>query len=152
MSDIKQNLKSNGIILPQTPAAAGNYIATTIAGNLMFISGQLPFRDGKLIYKGQLGKELTTEDGKAAAGLCALNLLSQITSSLKQYTLKQIVKIEGFINCSESFSEHATVLNGASDLLSKALLEKSGHIRTVMGCNSLPLGAAIEISAIIELE
>jgi len=152
MSDIKQNIKDNGITLPQTPIAVGNYHATINAGKLMFISGQLPFKNGKLLYKGQLGKELTTEDGKAAAELCALNLLSQITNSLQQYKLKQIVKIEGFINCSESFSEHAIVLNGASDLLSKALLEKAGHIRTVIGCTSLPLGAAIEIAAIIELE
>lgn len=152
MKDIKQILEDYGIILPQAPMPVGNYRATTGAGKLIFISGQLPFRDGKLIYKGQLGKELTTEEGKAEAELCALNLLSHIKSSLQQHELKKIVKIEGFINCSESFTEHAEVLNGASDLLSKALFEKAGHIRSVVGCSSLPLGAAIEIAAIAELE
>ena len=152
MGNIEQVLEGYGITLPQAPMPVGNYQATINVGKLMFISGQLPFRDEQLIYKGQLGKELTTEDGKAAAELCALNLLSHLSNSLQQYKLKQIVKIEGFINCSESFTEHAEVLNGASDLLSKILLEKAGHIRTVVGCSSLPLGAAIEITAIAELE
>ena len=152
MRDIKQILEDDGIILPQAPMPVGNYRATIDAGKLMFISGQLPLRDGKLIYKGQLGKQLTIEEGKAAAELCALNLLSHITNSLQQHNLKQIVKIEGFINCNESFTEHAEVLNGASDLLTKTLAEKAGHIRTVVGCSGLPLGATIEIAAIIELE
>lgn len=130
----------------------GNYQATIGVGKLMFISGQLPFRDGKLVYKGQLGKELTTEEGKAAAELCVLNILSHIASTVELHEIKKIVKIEGYINCSESFTEHAEVLNGASDLLSKILFDKAGHIRTVVGCSSLPLDAAIEISAIIELE
>ncbi|MFK5914664.1 MAG: RidA family protein [Woeseiaceae bacterium] len=152
MRDIKQILEDYGIILPQAPMPAGNYRATIEVGKLMFISGQLPFRDGKLIYKGQLGKELTIKEGNAAAELCALNLLSHMSNSLQQHKLKKIVKIEGFINCRESFTEHAEVLNGASDFLSKTLFEKAGHIRTVVGCNSLPLGAAIEIAAIVEFE
>lgn len=152
MIEIEQILENDGIMLPQPPMPVGNYRATIDAGELIFISGQLPFKDGKLIYKGQVGKELTTEEGKAAAELCALNLLSHIANSLQQYKIKKIVKIEGFINCGESFTEHAEVLNGASDLLSKTLFEKAGHIRTVVGCSSLPLGAAVEIAAIVELE
>ena len=152
MRNIQKNLEYYGYVLPQAPMSVGNYRGIIGVGKLMFISGQLPFKDGKLIHKGRLGKELTTEEGKAAAELCALNLLSHITSNLQQHELKQIVKIEGFINCSESFTEHAEVMNGASDLLSKTLFEKAGHIRTVVGCSSLPLGAAIEISAIVELE
>lgn len=152
MVDIKQALEANGKFLPRAPNPVGNYRATIGVGKLLFISGQLPLRDGILIYKGQLGKDLTTEEGNAAAELCALNLLSHIANSLQQHKLRQIVKIEGFINCSASFIEHAEVLDGASQLLSNILMEKSGHVRTVTGCNSLPLGAAVEITAIAELE
>jgi len=112
MKDIKHILEDHGITLPHAPMPIGNYRAVVNVGQLIFISGQLPIRDGKLMYKGQLGKELTIEEGKAAAELCALNLLSHLTNSLRQYKLKQIIKIEGFINCNESFTEHAEVLNG----------------------------------------
>jgi len=151
VNDIKQALKANGIVLPQAPEPAGHYWATTLQGKLLFISGQLPFRNGTLIYQGQVGKTLTTEEGHVAAQLCALNILSHINNILEPHKLKQIIKIEGFINCT-AFTEHAQVLDGASQLLSKTFLEKAGHVRTVMGCNSLPLGAAVEIAAIAELE
>lgn len=152
MQDIKKTLEDHGIMPSQAPMPVGNYRATIDVGKLMFISGQLPFKDGKLIYKGQIGKEFTFEEGKSAAELCALNLLSHIINCPTQHKLKKIVRIEGFINCSALFTEHAEVLNAASDLLSKALSEKAGHVRTVIGCRSLPLGAAIEIAAIVELE
>ena len=125
-------------------------MATLGTGNLLFVSGQLPLRNGELIYKGRLGKDLTTEQGKAAAQLCALNLLSQIERAFNPRKLKAIIKIEGYINACESFTEHAEVLNGASDLLFNILAKKSGHIRTVIGCTSLPMGAAVEIAAIVE--
>lgn len=142
----------NELILPQAPAPVGNYRAAISTEKLLFISGQLPIKDNKLIFKGKLGKELTTDDGVKAAELCALNILSQISNSPHQNKLKRIIKIEGFINCTESFTDHARVLNGASDLLSNVLSDKEGHVRTAIGCSSLPLGAAIEISAIAELE
>jgi len=152
MLNIKQALEDNKKVLPQAPIPIGNYQATVGTGKLIFISGQLPLRNGKLIYKGKLGKELTTEEGRTAAELCALNLLSHMKTTLKNHNLKQVVKIESFINASESFIEHAQVLDGASDLLFNILSDKAGHTRTVMGCTSLPLDAAIEIAAIIELE
>jgi len=134
------------------PTPVGAYEAIIKTGKIFYISGQLPIKNGKLLYKGKLGKDLSIEEGYAAAELCALNLLSQLGSNLQQYKVKQIIKIEGAINCCESFTLHADILNGASNLLSKILLDKSGHTRTVIGCNSLPLNAAIEISAIIEVE
>lgn len=142
----------NELILPQAPAPVGNYRAVISTEKLLFISGQLPFKDNKLIFKGKLGQELTTEDGIKAAELCALNILSQVCKSPHQQKFKRIIKIEGFINCTESFTDHARVLNGASDLLSNVLSDNEGHVRTVIGCSSLPLGAAIEISAIAEIE
>lgn len=150
--DIKRLLETKGKLLPQAPIPVGSYRATIGSGKLLFISGQLPFSDGVLIYKGKLGKELTIVEGYAAAELCALNLLSHIAHPRQHYKLKQILKIEGFINCTAAFIEHAKVLDGASQLLSDTLADKAGHVRTVMGCNSLPLGAAVEIAAIVELE
>lgn len=152
MLHLDQTHRERGLILPQAPMPVGNYLATISSGNLLFISGQLPFRDGKLFYKGKLGKDLTVTDGVKAAELCALNILSHINKTLQKNRFKQIIKLEGFINCTDSFTEHAKVLNGASDILSSLLSDQAGHVRTVTGCNSLPLGAAIELAAIVECE
>ena len=144
-------LKEHGLSLPEAPKPVGNYKATLISGSLLHVSGQLPFRDGELVHQGQLG-DLTTAQGQDAAELCALNLLSQIESALEGRELKTIVRVDGYINASQSFTEHAAVLNGASDLLAKVLGQKAGHIRTVIGCSSLPGNAAVEVSAVAEIE
>ena len=152
MLTIKQGLKKRGLTLPKAPTPVGAYRATIQSEKLLFISGQFPFMNGSLLYKGKIGRELSTQEGYAAAELCALNILSQLVANLKEEEIKQVVKIQGLINCSESFTEHAAVLDGATNLLSEILMEKSGHARSVMGCNSLPHGAAVEITAIVELE
>lgn len=152
MNELIHLLAAHGLVLPTAPTPVGAYLATTHAGKWVYISGQLPIRDGKLLFKGQIGEELTVEEGYAAAELCALNLLSQFEKHFSFNKLRQVIKIEGFINCCEGFDAHATVLNGASDLLSKILGDRAGHTRAVMGCTSLPLGAAIEVAAIVELE
>ena len=152
MMNIEKLVKDNGLTLPQAPEPVGNYLATLSTGNLLFISGQIPIWNGELLYKGSLGKELTTEQGQSAAQICALNLLSQIEKVLGQRKLKTFIKIEGYINACESFTDHAEVLNGASDLLFNIFGDKSAHTRTVVGCTSLPLNASVEISAIVELE
>jgi len=149
---MKNSINKSNLELPQAPMPVGNYQAAISTNKLVFISGQLPFKDGKLIYCGQLGKELTTEEGRQAAKMCALNILSHIANLTPLPKLKKIIKIEGFINSHPTFTEHADVLNGASDLLAGVLGEKAGHIRSVLGCSSLPMGASVEISAIVELE
>lgn len=151
MSTIKQLLTNTGLILPQAPTPVGAYRATMTSGKLLYVSGQFPFRTGSLEYKGQLGKDMTTEEGYQAAELCALNLLSQINKNHYDKKIIQLIKLDGFINCCASFEEHAQVLDGATNLISNVLGEHAGHTRTVSGCNSLPHGAAVEISAIIEL-
>lgn len=151
MDKLKDMLAQNELYLPQAPAPAGAYLATVIAGKYLYISGQLPVKHGEIVYKGQLGRNLSIEQGYEAAKLCALNILSQINTRLPVEKIRQIIKIEGFINCCESFDAHANVLNGASDLFAKILTNKAGHIRTVSGCNSLPLDAAVEISAVVEI-
>lgn len=152
MINITNRLRKLNFDLLNAPEPVGNYKATLLSGNLLYISGQLPIIDGKVMYKGQLGKTLTVEEGIKAAELCALNALSQLEKSAVNKSLKQIVKVEGYINASKSFEEHAQVLNGASDLFANVLGESAGHIRTVVGCTSLPLGVPVEISIIAELE
>ena len=152
MSTLKQTIIKKGLVLPKAPTPVGAYQSTIKAGKLLFISGQFPFKDGELLYKGKLGKELSVKEGYAAAELCALNILSQLEENSPEEKIKQIIKIQGLINCCDSFADHAEVLNGATNLLSKILDKKSGHARSVMGCNSLPHGAAVEITAIVELE
>lgn len=151
MLTIKQGLKKRGLTLPKAPTPVGAYMATIRSENLLFISGQFPFINGKLLYKGKIGKNLSTSEGYAAAELCAINILSQLDTYLKNDQFKKLIKIQGLINCGESFTEHAAVLDGATNLLASILGEKSGHARSVIGCNSLPHDAAVEITAIVEL-
>jgi enamine deaminase RidA (YjgF/YER057c/UK114 family) len=149
MNTIRLKLDEIGLNLPVPPKAMGNYKAAIKVDNFLFISGQFPLRNGKLIYAGKLGDSLTIEQGYSAAQLCALNLLAQI-ENIHPYPNKfTIYKLEGYINAKESFDKHAEVLNGASDLLFDVLGKDASHTRIVIGCNSLPLDAAVEISAII---
>jgi len=150
--DIKKQLKVLGMSLPQPPQAVGNYKTIITTDNMAFISGQLPLIDGRIIYKGKVGNELNIEEGKRAAELCALNILSQISELQKNHIFKQLIKIEGYINTSLTFTKHAIVLDGASDLFTSVLLKRAGHTRSVIGCSSLPLNAAIEIVATVEID
>ena len=154
MSAIARLAQAKGYQLPQAPQPVGNYLATIEQNELLFISGQLPLENGQLHYQGCVGRDLTLEQGKQAAHLCALNLLSQIDSALDASgkSLDKILKLDGFICTAPEFSRHAEVLNGASDLLAEVLGEHAGHIRTVLGCDSLPINAAVEISAIVALK
>lgn len=149
--DIKKQLKALSKTLPQPPQAVGNYTPFIIVDKIAFISGQLPLKDGRIIYQGKLGKELCIEEGKQAAELCALNILSQIVELEKKYIFKKLIKIDGCINSTPTFMQHANVLDGASDLFKSVLLKKAGHTRSVIGCSSLPLNAAVEIIAMVEV-
>jgi len=149
--DIKKQLLALGKILPQPPQAVGNYKPFIVAGETAYISGQLPIKDGRIIYTGKLGDELCVEEGKQAAELCALNILSQISELEKHCTFKKLIKIEGCINSTSAFTQHANVLDGASDLFTSVLHKQAGHTRSVIGCSSLPLNAAIEIIATVKV-
>lgn len=149
--NIRQLAADAGFSLPEAPLPVGCYRAAMETGKLIFISGQMPIKNGELIWAGKLGSELTIAEGQQAAQLCALNLLSQLEQVLLGREIRSLVKLEGYINASEDFTEHAAVLNGASDLMFDVLGKHSGHIRTVVGCTSLPLGAAVEVSLIAEL-
>jgi enamine deaminase RidA (YjgF/YER057c/UK114 family) len=150
---IEENLKKLDIRLPEGPKPVGAYVAYKKVGNLVFISGQISLKsDGNLI-KGKVGADLTLEEGQAAAKVCAVNILSQIKSACEGdlNKVKNCIKITGFVNSSDNFIDQPKVINGASELLVNVLSEKGKHARAAISVNSLPLGAAVEIEAIFEV-
>ena len=146
-------LKENNIILPEAADPVGSYVAAKIIGKLLYISGQISIgSDGKLI-KGKLGKDLTVEDGYKAAERCALSIVSQVKKACggDLSRIKECVKLTGFVNSTEDFVDQPKVINGASDLIAKIFSEKGMHTRAAVSTNSLPLGVAVEVDAIFEL-
>ncbi len=149
--EVEKKIKEMGFTLPPPPKPVGAYLPFVRTGNLVFISGQLPFKEGKLIFKGKVGKDLTVEEGYRAAQQCTLNLLGILKEALGDLMkVKQVVMLMGYVNSAEGFTEQSKVLNGASDLLLKIFGDKGKHSRLAIGVSELPLNAPIEISMIIE--
>ena len=149
----EENLKNLNIELPKAADPVGSYVATKLSGKHLFISGQISIdKDGNLI-KGKLGKDLKTEDGYEAAKRCALSIISQLKKSCEGdlSKVKHCVKITGYVNSLDDFIEQPKVINGASDLISKVFGNNGTHARAAISANSLPLGVAVEIDAIFEL-
>ena len=147
-----KNLEKLNIELPKAPDPVGAYVAFKKIGKLIFISGQLPINNDGNIIKGKLGKELTLEDGKKAAKLCAINILSQAKKAVNGDLdkIKGCIKITGFVNSSDDFIDQPKVINPASEILSSVFGEDGKHTRAAISTNSLPLGVAVEIDAILE--
>ena len=149
----EENLKNFKIELPKAADPVGSYVATKLSHNLLFISGQISIdKDGNLI-KGKLGKDLKTEEGYEAAKRCALNIISQLKKSCNGdlSKVKGCIKLTGFVNSTDDFIEQPKVINGASDLISKIFENNGTHARAAVSTNSLPLGVAVEVDAIFEL-
>jgi|TARA_B110001452_G_scaffold245121_1_gene229582 enamine deaminase RidA (YjgF/YER057c/UK114 family) len=148
----EENLKRLNIILPQAPLPVGSYAAYKKVGKLVFISGQVSFKNEKLI-KGKLGFDLTLEQGQEAAKNCAINIFSQIKAACDGDLgkVKNCIKITGFVNSVDSFIDQPKVINGASELIVEILEDSGKHSRAAVSVNSLPLGAAVEIEAIFEV-
>ena len=150
---IENNLKKLNIELPKAPDPVGSYVAVAVAGDLIFISGQVSYnKDGKLI-KGKIGKELNIEQGQEAAKYCALNLLAQLKKACNGNLdkVKKCIKITGYVNSIDTFIDQPKVINGASDLISNVFGEKGKHARAAVSASSLPLGAAVEIEGIFQI-
>ena len=150
---IKENLKNLNIILPDSPSPVGSYVATKITNKFLFISGQVSIdSDGNLI-KGKLGKDLNIKEGYKAAERCALNIISQAKKACGNdlSNIKSCIKLTGYVNSSENFTDQPKVINGASDLISSVFGEIGKHTRAAVSVNSLPLGVAVEVDAIFEL-
>ena len=150
--DINATLIDKGIVLPDAPPPAANYIPYVKIGKLVFVSGQVSQNENGFI-KGVLGKDLNVEEGYDAARQCAISLLAQLKSAVNGDLNKvtKVVKLGGFVNSTPDFTEQPSVINGASDLLVELLGEKGRHARTAVGAN-LPLGVAVEIDGIFEVE
>ena len=150
---IEDNLKKLNIQLPKAPDPVGSYVASKISGNLIFISGQVPFDSSGNLVKGKVGKELNLEQAQNSAKLCALNLLAQLKKvcSGNLDKVKGCVKITGYVNSTDDFTDQPKVINGASDIIAKIFGDFGKHTRAAVSVNSLPLGVAVEVDAIFEL-
>ena len=150
---ISENLKKLKIELPNAPEPVGAYVAFKKVGNLLYISGQLPISSEGKILKGKIGKDLTLEDGQKASKLCVINILAQLKKALGGdiNKVKNCIKITGFVNSTDDFTDQPKVINPASETLSFIFGDKGKHARAAISTNSLPLGAAVEIDAIFEI-
>ena len=148
-----ENIKKLNLEIPDAPAPVGAYVAYKKVGNLLYISGQLPISNEGKIIKGKIGKDLTLEDGQKASKYCAINIIAQVKKALNGDLdkVKNCIKITGFVNSTDSFTDQPKVINPASEILSTIFGDNGKHTRAAVSSNSLPLGAAVEIDAIFEI-
>jgi enamine deaminase RidA (YjgF/YER057c/UK114 family) len=154
VSSVEQKLGQMGMTLPEAPKPVGSYVAARRSGNLLFISVQLPYVEGKLLHTGgKVGREVTIEQGQAAFRACALNVLAQAKKYLGDLgKVSGILKLAGYVCCADGFVDHAKVLNGASEFFVEALgPERGAHTRVVTGVQSLPLGVPVALEVTIEV-
>ena len=149
-----ENIKKLQIKLPEAKAPVGNYVATKIVGNMLFISGQISIDESGQLIKGKVGKDLNTEAGYEAAKRCALSIIAQVKKACDNdlSKVKSCIKLTGFVNSTDSFTEQPKVINGASDLIASIFGNFGMHTRAAVSTNSLPLGVSVEIDAIFELK
>ncbi|KWV41576.1 hypothetical protein AS026_22655 [Rhizobium altiplani] len=150
---IAARLKEMGISLPEAAAPAANYVPYVISGNLLYISGQLPLEGGEIAVLGHLGKNVDVATGQRAAELCAINILAQASAALggDLGRIKRVIKLNGFVASTPDFVEQHLVINGASNLIAGVLGETGKHARAAVGMAALPMNAAVEIDAIVEI-
>lgn len=153
MADTIQNrLDALGVQLPVAAAPAANYVPYVINGALVLTAGQLPLKDGALVSRGLLGRDLDVAAGKDAARWCAINILAQVKAAIGDLeNIGRLLKITVFVASTPDFTEQHLVANGASDFLVEALGERGKHARSAVGVASLPLNAPVEIEAIVEV-
>ena len=151
---IDARLTELGIELPQAPKPAAAYIPAVRSGNLVFVSGQVPFENGELAWKGKVGVDYSVEEGQQAARTCALNAIAVVKDVLDGDLDKvtRVVKLGGFVNCPADFEQHPAVINGASNLVGEIFGDKGAHSRFAVGAGSLPFNVAVEVEAIFEVE
>ena len=147
-------IKELNIILPEAKAPVGNYVATKTSGKMLFISGQISIDENGQLIKGKVGKDLDAEAGYNAAKRCALSIVAQVKKSCADdlSKVKSCVKLTGFVNSTEDFTDQPKVINGASDLIASIFGETGMHTRAAVSTNSLPLGVSVEVDAIFELK
>ena len=148
---VKDRLVELGIMLPPTATPAGSYVPTVQTGNLLFTAGQLPYVDGRLPATGRVGNEVSPEDAKNHARQAALNLLAAVDAAVGLDAVERVVKVVGFVASADGFTGQPGVLNGASDLFAEVFGEAGVHARSAVGVAELPLGAPVEVEAILQV-
>lgn len=149
---VEEKLRELGLELPPPPAAVANYVGAVRVGNLLFVSGHGPVKDGKHVV-GKVGRDLTREEGYEAARLVALNMLATVKAALGDLDkVKRFVKVLGFVNSTEDFLEQPKVINGASDLFTALYGDAGKHARSAIGMFVLPFGIPVEIEMVVEVE
>ncbi|TKB72222.1 MAG: RidA family protein [Nitrospira sp.] len=149
----EERLKELGLTLPMAPKPVANYVPAVRAGELLFLSGVLPMREGTLQARGKLGRELTIEQGYEAAKLATLNALANMKQELGSLDrVTRIVRVVGHVASAEGFVQHPAVMNGASDLLVAVFGEAGRHARVAVGAAELPMNAAVEIEMIVQVQ
>lgn len=148
----EERLEKLDLELPHPGEPVANYVAWKRAGDLIFVSGQLPTAGGEVAFHGPVGRDLSIEDAQMAARLCAINVLAVLKAAAGELSNVEAVRIEGFVASGEGFQMQSQVVNGASDLLVKVLGEAGKHTRFAVGVSELPMGAAVEISAVFLLK
>ena len=148
---IEEKIKALGIELPNPPTPAGSYIPVVKTGRLLFISGQIPMENGKVIFTGKVSDD-NLETAQKSARMCAINILAQIKRQVGDFDkVSKIVRLSGFVNSTPEFTQHPKVINAASDLFFEIFGDKGKHSRIAVGVTSLPLGSMTEIDAIVEV-
>ena len=154
MHVFEKNIKDLGLIISEPPAALANYVPFKVIDNLVYVSGQAPIKNGKIIYTGKVGDNVSEEDGILAAEICCLNIIAALRKSIKGDwdRFENFVKLGGFVNCKDDYTNQPKIINGASDLLVNIFGEQGKHTRFAVGSNSLPMNIAVEIDAIIKIK
>lgn len=153
MGQVDDKLKEMGLDLPAPPAPLANYLRAVQTGNLVFVAGHGPTRDGRAVYVGKLGADVDVETGYEAAKLVMLNCLSSLKEAIGDLDrVTKVVKLLGMVNCTPDFGEQPEVINGASDLLTALYGDRGKHTRSAVGMSSLPRGIAVEIEMIVEVD
>ena len=149
-----ENIKNLGLNIPDLPKALANYVPNKLIGKTIYISGQAPVQNGELIYKGKVGSDISIEEGIEAAKLCVINIIAALKTGLEGDwdKLDSFVKLTGFVNCQDNFTDQPKIINGASDMLVEIFGDQGRHARVAVGSNALPLGIAVEIDAIVQLK
>ncbi len=151
--NFEDKIKELKIELPEAKTPVGNYVATKIAGNLLYVSGQVSIDSNGELIKGKVGKDLTTDEAYKAAGRCGISIISQVKKACEGdlSKVKSCIKLTGFVNSTDDYTEQPKVINGASDLIVSIFGDSGMHTRAAVSTNSLPLGVSVEVDAIFEL-
>ena len=151
--NFENKIKELNIELPEAKAPVGNYVATKIVGNLLYVSGQVSINSNGELIKGKVGKDLTTDDAYKAAERCGMSIVAQAKKACAGdlSKIKSCIKLTGFVNSTDDYTEQPKVINGASDLIASIFGDAGMHTRAAVSTNSLPLGVSVEVDAIFEL-